>query len=221
MITVRNLSFAYSQVRVLKDVSFHVEKNDFLVFRGESGFGKSTLLRLLAKLEIPESGEILFREKSYADIPSTVLRRHIAFLHQRPVIIGGSIRENLLLGFRFQSEAAPPPDDVLSTHLRRARLEMLSLDAPSAELSIGQQQRLALLRLLLMKPDVLLLDEPTASLDTLSSQVILEWLVSLNRDDGSTIILVSHGDTDAVTCPVRTFEFTKGTVTETGHARRI
>jgi putative ABC transport system ATP-binding protein len=179
------------------------------------------MLRLLAKLEVPQSGEIYFQEKLYTDIPSTILRRHVTFLHQRPVIISGSIRDNLLLGFRFQSAEAPPADDVLSMHLRRARLETLSLDAPAAELSIGQQQRLALLRLLLIKPDVLLLDEPTASLDALSAQVILQWLVSLNRDDGSTIILVSHGDLDGVSCPVRTFQFMKGTISETEHAGSI
>ena len=220
MITVQNLSFAYTLQPILKDVSFRVEKSDFVVIRGESGFGKSTLLRLLAKLEVPQSGVIFFHEKPYADIPSATLRRRVAFLHQRPVIVTGSIRENLLLGFRFQT-TAPPADEVLSSHLRRARLEALSLDASALELSIGQQQRLALLRLLLLKPEVLLLDEPTASLDALSAQVIMEWLASLNRDDGATIILVSHGDTDSVTCPVRTFEFRNGGILEADHERRV
>jgi putative ABC transport system ATP-binding protein len=219
MLTVQHIAFAYKQQPVLSDVSFHVGRNDFVVFRGESGCGKSTLLRLLAKLEVPQQGEILLHDTPYAQIPSTVLRRRIAYLHQRPVIVAGSIRENLLLGFRFQSVEEHPPDEVLMQLLLRARLEALSLDAPAAELSIGQQQRLALLRLLLIKPEALLLDEPTASLDPLSTRVILEWLASLHRENGTTIILVMHGDIGAVSYPVRTFDVLNSTIIERGNAR--
>jgi putative ABC transport system ATP-binding protein len=193
MISAESVAFSYGDAPVLRDVTFAIAEHDFVVLRGESGCGKSTLLRLIARLEVPSGGRLLLHGQDYASISATTLRRRIAYLQQTPVMISGTIRENLLLSFRFTAKGATPPTDtILTEFLQRARLSSVDLDAPAEALSVGQKQRLALLRLLLMKPEVLLLDEPTAALDVDSAAVIHDWLLELRSEEGCAIVQVTH-----------------------------
>jgi putative ABC transport system ATP-binding protein len=193
VITAESVFFSYGAAPILRNISFVMEKGDFILLRGESGCGKSTLLRLLAKLEVPTGGRLLLQGSEYSSLSSRTLRRRVAYLQQLPVMIAGSVRDNLFLSFRFAEQGlAPPSDSALRASLERARLGGLNLDAPAADLSVGQRQRLALIRLLLMNPEVLLLDEPTAALDGDSAAIIHAWLRELHADEGRTILLVTH-----------------------------
>lgn len=197
MFELRQVTFAYPGGRtVLRDVNLRIAPGEFVLLRGPSGGGKSTLLRLLNGLEAPSSGEVLFRGGPLAGRDVPALRRRAVYLQQVPVMLDASVRDNLRLPFRFRSAggAAPPADAVLEGHLRRFLLDGVSLEDGALRLSVGQKQRLALVRALLLRPEALLLDEPTASLDPESRAVVDERVEELNAEEGTTIVMATHTD---------------------------
>lgn len=157
---------------------------------GKSGSGKTTLLRLLNKLISCDTGEILFKEKSLKEINSVELRRKVVMLPQQPIIFDGNIRENLLIGLKF-SEKDLLSDDQLKEILKLVHLEK-PLDVQAGNLSGGEKQRIALGRVILMDPEVLLLDEPSSALDELTEDKIIEFVANYSRENNKTLILVTH-----------------------------
>ena len=130
---------------------------------GPSGGGKTTLLRLLNKLISPTHGVILYNDKDLAGIPTVEHRRRVMMLSQQAIVFDGNVRDNLQIGFRYQERSAPD-DATLSRALEQVQLPK-PLDDDTQRFSGGEKQRLALARVLLLAPDVFLLDEPAASLE--------------------------------------------------------
>ena len=189
-----NVSFAWPGGRtVLKDQTFTIPDGSFAVVRGPSGAGKSTLLRMMNRLEEPQRGVILYRGNPLADYHPARLRQRVAYLQQMPVVVDVTVRETLLMPFKFSVNKGlkPPSDDDLSARLEGVHLDMVELDERAGALSVGQRQRLSLLRALMTGPDVLLLDEPTASLDSVSQEVV-EQMAEQLCTDGVTVIMVTH-----------------------------
>ncbi len=193
--SLEGVSFAYPGGRaVLAGVDLGIGEGEFVLVRGPSGAGKSTLLRLLNGLLVPAAGVVRFRGRPLATYDPTRLRRRVVYLQQTPVMAEGTVGDNLLLPFRFRSSdrAAPPAADELAGLLAAVRLDGVGLEDAADRLSVGQRQRLALIRALLLGPEALLLDEPTAALDPESRQVVEERLVALHRERGVTVVLVTH-----------------------------
>ena len=157
---------------------------------GESGSGKTTLLRLLNKMVSPDSGEIYYQNIPLSAIPAIELRRKVVMLQQLPVIFPGSVGENLLAGLKFAEKPPASAEKLYETlalvHLRK------ELNNSAEKLSGGEKQRLALGRILLLKPDVMLLDEPSAGLDEETEQLIINSLVTFSRQNHKTLIMVTH-----------------------------
>jgi UDP-glucose/iron transport system ATP-binding protein len=221
---VDQVSFAYPQKpAVLEDISFQFHAGSYTWLRGPSGCGKSTLLRLLCRLLEPSRGRILFKDQPLAAIEPSTLRRQVVYLHQTPVILDGSVAENLLLPFSFKAnqDLTPPDTEEMSARLEEFLLQGVSLETPATNLSVGQKQRLCLLRAMLVGPSVLLLDEPTAALDKESTWAVLQVLQRLNRKQGVTIILVSHGDEILGHSGVQILEFCRNKIYECIDASRI
>lgn len=196
VIRLEDVSFAYPGGRpVLDHAELSIPQGAYVVVRGPSGAGKSTLLRLLCRLEEPEFGRILFRETPYPDMKPTALRRSVAYVHQTPNMVPGPVRENLLLpyGFRANADIPVPDGESLRSMLDSLLLDDISLDAEASGLSVGQAQRLCLARTLMTVPDVLLLDEPTASLDADSAEVVYEVIERFFSSD-RTVITISHSE---------------------------
>lgn len=192
---LRQVGFSYQDSsRVLEDITLGIAAGEFILLQGPSGSGKSTLLRLLNRLLVPQTGEIFFHGQPLPSCEPTSLRRRVAYLQQTPVMIEAPVRENLLLPFRFRAAGTTPvPDDArLQDYLVTFLLDGVSLDDAADRLSVGQRQRLALIRSLVLEPEVLLLDEPTASLDPFSRQVVEEQAEALNVEEGVTVIMISH-----------------------------
>ncbi|GGO02261.1 ABC transporter ATP-binding protein [Saccharibacillus kuerlensis] len=157
---------------------------------GDSGSGKSTLLRMLSGMISPDSGEIRYRGTPMARLDPVLHRREVVTAPQAPAIFEGDVRENLQLGLRY-TERPDAEESALKRALEAAELKV-SLDQDAGSLSGGEQQRLAIARILLLDPSVLLLDEPTSSLDEGTAERIMRNIINEAEKKGRTIIMISH-----------------------------
>lgn len=157
---------------------------------GESGSGKTTLLRLLNNLIACDSGSIFWHSQSLYEINPIELRRRVVMFGQNPVVFDGTVRDNLLIGLKF-AEKPLAGDDLLREILKRVYLKK-ELDDDAAQLSGGEKQRLALGRVLLLEPEVLLLDEPSSALDEGTEEIVIENVVQYAKAKQRTLIMVTH-----------------------------
>lgn len=195
IIDFRNVSFAFSRkAPILTGVTLTIREGGFYLVQGHSGVGKSTFLRLINRLEEPVSGEILFKGRPLPSYSPPLLRRSVLYVQQTPIVIDGSVRENLLLPFSFKnnSRLEQPVEERVKTLLADFLLHDVSLGDNALTLSLGQLQRLCFIRGLLLSPDVLLLDEPTSALDKESGGVLESMVERLNIESGLTVLTVTH-----------------------------
>ena len=194
MLEVRNLTKNFGNVHVLKGIDFKIEKGDRLAIIGSSGGGKSTLLRCLNLIEVPSSGEIIFDGKNLLDKSTNLssVRRKIGMVFQQFNLFGNlTVLDNIIL--------APVKLKIMTEVEAKAKahelLKLINLDDKyncySRELSGGQQQRVAIVRSLIMNPELILFDEPTSALDPEMVGEVLS-LIKKIADEGMTMIIVSH-----------------------------
>jgi putative ABC transport system ATP-binding protein len=184
-------------VLVLDNVTLAVAEGEIVDVGGPSGAGKTTLLRALARL-LPEStGSLLLRRQAADEIAPSEWRSKVALLPQKPAIVPGSVRQNLVLPWRLRVrvDAAPPDDATLLRALADVGLGQVSLDREASRMSVGQQARVALLRVVLAKPWVLLLDEPDAALDDASAEQVAVMTAGFAASGGG-VVRVRHQRSD-------------------------
>lgn len=170
--------------------NLRIESHKVTCIVGGSGSGKTTLLRLLNKLISPDSGEILYNGDSINNIDAVKLRRDVVMLPQSPAIFNGTIKDNLLVGLKFSEKPLVSDMKLLET-LQLINLHKDLNETPDT-LSGGEKQRLALGRVVLMDPEVLLLDEPSSALDEDTEHIIINSLVKYSRKNNKTLIMVTH-----------------------------
>jgi putative ABC transport system ATP-binding protein len=195
IIQISDVSFSYpGKDALFTNISIALKKGFFYLINGPSGGGKSSLLRLINRLEDPTTGQILFNGKALSSYPPPLLRRHILYIQQTPSVIDGRVRENLLLPFTFKSNKSltVPDDKTLLTLLKDFRLDGVRLDDHAQNLSVGQLQRLCFIRGLLLSPELILLDEPTSALDDESSQIVESKTEELCIKSDKTVLMISH-----------------------------
>jgi putative ABC transport system ATP-binding protein len=194
ILTIQGLTFGYpGRDKVFKNASARIRAGELVVLEGPSGAGKSTLLRLLCRLEEPLAGTIAMYGEPLAAMNPVRLRRRICYIQQTPTVVEGSVRRNLLLpfGFKANSDLEVPSDTYLRQRLEEFLLHGVTLEQPASALSVGQRQRICVLRSLLLWPEVMLFDEPTSALDKESAAVVMRAAHSLHAQ-GVTILLVTH-----------------------------
>ncbi len=198
LIDMQSLGFSFSPGgKVLfRDLSLQVTEGEFLLIRGASGSGKSTLLRILCRLQSYRQGTILFHGKPIESYPPSLLRNRMLYTTQLPAMTDATVRDNLLFPFSFEANSGKkhPGEDELRKMLQDFYLDDVSPDQHATVLSVGQQQRVALMRALLQRPEVLLLDEPTSALDAQSATMVQRIIERLNQEQGMTIMMVTHSD---------------------------
>lgn len=185
-------------IQVLKDLSLEVSAGESVAVTGPSGSGKSTLLHIMGALDRPTSGEVLFAGRNLAALDdqalSRIRNRQIGFVFQLHYLLPHcTVLENVLVPTIPFSKG---PDSRVAEERALRLLEKVGLsdhrDHFPAQLSGGELQRAAVARALINQPLLLLADEPTGSLDKDSSDRLAELLVRLNREEGTTLILVTH-----------------------------
>lgn len=186
MFYIQNLKYK----SILNITELKIEKHKITSIVGKSGSGKTTLLKMLNKMLTPDSGEIFYGGKNIKDIDAIQLRRQVVMLGQTPAIFPGTIRDNLLIGRKFANKE-PLPDEQLINMMGKIELDK-SLDQDGQELSGGEQQRIALARVILTDPEVFLLDEPSSSLDDVTERLIITSLVNYTKENNKTLIMVTH-----------------------------
>lgn len=193
LLEFKNVSFSWPGGKGLHDVSFAVPAGQFVLISGSSGAGKSTLLRLVVRLEETGEGDIFLNGKSIKSIHPPKLRSKIGFVQQTPTVLPGTVRENLLLPFTLNVRKGVdgPLDEELKKWLERVGLGEISLDSEASDLSVGQRQRLCLIRSMLPKPMAICFDEPTSALDRVSRERV-EAIAEELSAEGISVLMVNH-----------------------------
>jgi putative ABC transport system ATP-binding protein len=205
----------HAAVQALAGVDLSFGEGEFVAIMGPSGSGKSTAMNIIGCLDTPSSGEYWFKgvEVSRLDRSQrTLLRRHfLGFVFQGFNLLARTTAvENVELPLIYRGMAQAARRRLAMRALKRVGLAGREHHT-SAELSGGQQQRVAIARAIVTDPAVLLADEPTGNLDTKTSREIMELLTSLNRDQGITVIMVTH-ETDIAAYAQRVIRFLDGKV---------
>lgn len=184
---------------VLSDISLDVPTGEMTLLIGPSGGGKSTLLRLINRLEEADSGHIFLDDTDIRTLDVLELRRRVCLVTQKPFIFAGSVLDNLMAPFRLRREAAPD-SEVFASILDLCRLSPSLVDRDARTLSGGEQQRVALARALSARPKIILADEPTGNLDSRTGAAVMDMLFDLRKRYGATLLLITHDDKLAKRC---------------------
>ncbi|AQU09703.1 ABC transporter ATP-binding protein [Clostridioides difficile] len=193
---IKEYKIGNTTTRVLKDVSLQVMKGEFVSIMGQSGSGKSTLLYILGGLDTPTSGKVYMNGADISHFNdekmSIIRRRNIGFVFQFYNLIPNlNVEENIMLPLLLDGKNLKDYKNQLDEILDIVGLTDRRKHTPR-ELSGGQQQRVAIARALIGKPEILFADEPTGNLDSKTGIEIIDLLNKINRDNGQTIIMVTH-----------------------------
>ena len=195
MIKVENLCKTYDTLQVLDNLNLHIKAGQFCMVTGPSGTGKSTLLNVLSRLDIYQSGHLYLMGKDIGRITqkemSLLRRKHIGFIFQSYNLISSkNCLENVALPLKYNKV----------NYFQRRSMSMNAIDRMGLtdkyysypyQLSGGQQQRVAVARALVTKPEILFCDEPTGNLDSESAQLVMDGILSLKRS-GSAVLMITH-----------------------------
>jgi tungstate transport system ATP-binding protein len=205
---------------ILQDVSLRVEKGDMMAVMGPSGAGKSSLLRIINMLDRPDQGTVCINGKDVADSDRLELQRSMAMVFQKPIPFSMSVYDNVAYGMRLRRLPKPEIDAAVRDALRR--LDMEGKERQYARsLSGGEAQRLAFARAYVLKPRLLLLDEPTANLDPANARIMERAIRDVNERFGTTIIIVTHSMFQARRLAKLAVFMMDGEVIETGPTERL
>lgn len=186
-------------VVVLRDVSVQIQPGEMVAILGPSGSGKSTLMNLIGCLDVPSSGEYFFAGTKVNDLSEDELAElrstDISFVFQSfHLLTGKSVYQNVMMPLLYQRSFEGSKDERVKAALQQAQLEEEQWYKKPNLLSGGQRQRVAIARALVVKPKLLLADEPTGNLDSKTGVNVMEELKTLNRDFGTTIVIVTHDE---------------------------
>lgn len=208
IIDVQHISKSYgyllNKVTVLDNLSFSVEKGEFVGIMGPSGAGKSTLLNVISTIELPSAGSVKINGDSILEMRSNQLsefrRKEIGFIFQDFNLVDSlNIKDNILLPLAVDHIPVKEMEQRLARVASILNIESILSSYPNT-VSIGQKQRAAAARALITDPKIIFADEPTGSLDSKSAAELLQYMTDINQQDDATIIMVTHDPYTASYC---------------------
>jgi putative ABC transport system ATP-binding protein len=203
---------------LVQDATFEVRAGEVLAIVGPSGSGKSSLLRLLNRLDEPTTGTVYVEATDYRQIAPSDLRRKLGMVNQRPYLFPGTVEQNLRFGPQQRGE--PLSQDSIEQLLARVGLKGYA-GRNIANLSGGEAQRVSVARTLANSPLALLLDEPTSALDETSKLEVESLIQKIVRDQGLTCVLVTHDTAQAARLAERALVLEAGRIVRLGPTKEV
>lgn len=189
LLEFQNVSYVSENKAILKNLSINISSGDFIFIVGPSGSGKSTFLKLCSHLISPTTGELIFNGKDMMQYSPMELRKRIGYCFQTPYLFGDTVEENIYFPYSIRN---------LKVNLETVHqlffsfnLDKEFLKKDVKNLSGGEKQRIALIRTLLFRPEILLLDEVTSALDVDNTLIVEKVINSLN-EEGTTVLWITH-----------------------------
>jgi len=213
-----NLSYEMEGDRILDRISLDVASGETVAIVGPSGAGKSSLLRLLDRLDEPAEGTVYLDGTDYRTMDPQTLRKRVGLVPQTPALRPGTVRENVTIGPRLRGETVS--EERLADLLDAVGLAGYA-DRDASDLSGGEAQRIAIARTVINDPEVLLLDEPTASLDSAAEAEVERLLADLLASGGRTVVLVTHDERQAERLADRVARMRDGRIVDVGAPREV
>ncbi|HEY9906632.1 MAG TPA: ATP-binding cassette domain-containing protein [Thermosynechococcaceae cyanobacterium] len=177
---------------LLRDISFQAFRGDRVAIVGASGAGKTSLLRLLNRLVEPSRGEIFLGQERFTQVPVLHLRQQVVLVSQEARLLDMTVQQALEYPLRLRQLEPQIMQQRVGEWLERLHIPSDWLNRTELQLSLGQRQRVAIVRALVTQPRVLLLDEPTSALDVGRSQLLLEVLQELTQSQSTTVLMTNH-----------------------------
>jgi putative ABC transport system ATP-binding protein len=212
------LSYEIDGERILDRVSLEVASGETVAVVGPSGAGKSSLLRLCNRLDEPTGGTVYLDGTDYRTIDPQTLRKRVGMVPQNPALRGGTVRENVTIGPRLRGETVS--EERLADLLDAVGLAGYA-DRDAGDLSGGEAQRVAIARTVVNDPEVILLDEPTASLDSAAEAEVERLLADLLSTGDRTVVLVTHDERQAERLADRVARMRDGRIVDVGTPREV
>ena len=219
LIEIRNLAKSFGNVKAVDDISLDIESGEFITLLGPSGSGKTTVLRMIAGLEDPDAGSIKLNGEDITHLPpfdrdvNTVFQDYALFPHM-------SVQENVEYGLRTRKVPKAERVKQALEAIASVKLEETVNRLPH-QLSGGQRQRIALARALVLRPRVLLLDEPLGALDRQLREEMQVELKKIQRDAGITFVFVTHDQEEAMRMSDRIVVFNSGRIEQVGTPEQV
>ena len=191
LLELSNISYVVKDKSIIRDVSLSINEGDYLTIVGPSGSGKSTLLKLCSDLISPTSGSITYNGRDLSTIDPESYRKEVGYCFQRPYLFAKTVRRNILFPYDIRSME---PDMIRIKYLfDLLHMPIEYLERRNDELSGGEMQRICLIRSLIFKPKVLLLDEVTSALDSVNTAIVEQVIDELHKNE-MTIISITHSE---------------------------
>src|SRR5208337_1239357 len=208
--SVKNLSYSYGDIAALDSVSLDFSSGEFVAIVGENGSGKTTLVKHFNRLLFPASGDVLVKGKNTRESTVTDLARHVGLVFQNPdhMFFADTVQEEV--GFGLKNIGITDGIEIIGKALADVNL-LHTKDMYPRWLSRGERQRLAIACVIAMRPEIIVLDEPTTGLDGNESRLVMEILKSLQRK-GHTIVVITHNREIADNCADRIISMKNGRI---------
>jgi tungstate transport system ATP-binding protein len=215
IIDIQDIHVSFEDSDALSGVSLEIYPGEVFSIIGPNGSGKTTLLRVLGGLQKPTSGEIMLHGENISDENREILRKRATVVFQQPMHFGTTVFKNVAYGLRIRKD----DEDMVSKQVDEV-LNLVGLDGfedrQARKLSGGEQRRVAIARAVVLKPEILLLDEPTADLDVDSTRIVEDILRTLNKERRMTIVYSTHNLFQAEVLADRTAVIERGRIQKIG-----